>query len=66
MEELLSITEPDLRPRDEIAALIATAILRKKQRSQEPSAQNKDPDRLDNSATSCMTVNTLNKNREND
>ena len=61
MDELLSITDSDLNPRDEIAALIATAILRKKQR-----VQDKDPDRLDNSATSCMTVNTLNKNREND
>lgn len=61
MDELLSITESDLNPQDEIATLIATAILRKKQR-----VQDKDPDRLDNSATSCMTVNTLNKNREND
>ncbi|WP_419535707.1 hypothetical protein [Endozoicomonas sp.] len=61
MDELLSTMEQDLSPRDEIAALIASAILRKRQRT-----QNKDPDRLDNSATSCMTVNTLNKNREND
>ena len=61
MDELLSITESDLSPQDEIPTLIATAILRKKQR-----VQDKDPDRLDNSATSCMTMNTLNKNREND
>ncbi|MGB1270533.1 MAG: hypothetical protein ACPG5T_00525 [Endozoicomonas sp.] len=61
MDELLSTMEQDLSPRDEIAALIATAILRKQQRK-----LNKDPGRLDNYATSCMTVNTLNKNREND
>ena len=52
MNELLSI-ESDLSPRDEIAALIATAIFRKQQRK-----LNKDLDRLDNSATSCITVNT--------
>ena len=57
MDELLSITEADLSPRDEIAALIATAILRKQQRTRD-----KEPDRLDNSATSCMTVNNPEKN----
>ena len=53
MDELLSKMEQNLSPQDEIAALIAAAILRKRQRT-----QNKGPDRLDNSATSCMTVNT--------
>ncbi|WP_419835290.1 hypothetical protein [Endozoicomonas atrinae] len=53
MDEPLSLKDWGLSPRDEIAALIASAILRKRQRT-----QNKDPDRLDNSATSCMTVNT--------
>ncbi|WP_419835457.1 hypothetical protein [Endozoicomonas atrinae] len=53
MDESLSLKDWDLSPRDEIAALIASAILRNQQRK-----QNKDPDRLDNSAASCMTVNT--------
>jgi len=59
MDESLSLKDWDLSPRDEIAALIATAILRKQQRN-----QNKDPDQLDNSATSCMTVNTPEKTTE--
>ncbi|WP_066018278.1 hypothetical protein [Endozoicomonas atrinae] len=53
MDEPLSLKDWNISPRDEIAALIAAAILRKHQRR-----KNKDPDRLDNSATSCMTVNT--------
>ncbi len=61
MDESLSRTDWDLTPRDEIAALIATAILRKQQRTQD-----KEPDRLDNSATSCMTVNTPEKTTEVD
>ncbi len=60
MDESLSFQEWDLKPGDEIAALIATAILRKQQRK-----QNKETGRLDNSATSCMTVNTLGKREKN-
>ena len=59
MDESLSRTDWDLTPPDEIAALIAIAILRKQQRTQD-----KEPDRLDNSATSCMTVNTPEKTTE--
>ncbi|WP_419835390.1 hypothetical protein [Endozoicomonas atrinae] len=59
MDESLSLKDWDLSPRDEIAALIASAILRKRQRT-----QNKDPARLDNSATACMTVNTPEKKTE--
>lgn len=59
MDESLSLKDWDLNPRDEIAALIATAILRKYQR-----IQDKEAARLDNSATSCMTVNTPEKTTE--
>ena len=60
MEELLS-RSCDKTPKDEIIYLLATAVLRKQLQS-----LNKEPDRLDNSATSCMTVNTTEKTTEGD
>ena len=55
MEELLS-SEPNRSAKEEIVSLLTAAILRKQQRNQP-----KEPVRLDNSATSCMTVDTAEK-----
>ena len=64
MDELLSFHNDDHSPREEIAFLLAMAILRKHRRSldKEPPAPNKEPVRLDNSPTSCLTVDTPSEN----
>lgn len=55
MDEPLS-SEPKKSPEEEVIFLLTAAILRKQQR-----VQHKESVRLDNSDTSCMTVNTAEK-----
>ncbi len=58
MEELLSMHSEN--PREEIVNLLASAILRGYYRQR--SIQEKEQVRLDKPVTSCMTVNTAEKN----